>query len=41
MKLFGYSPIDYFNRWFAEPVGVTGEESVQSVLDVSLLQHEK
>jgi hypothetical protein len=33
MKLFGYSPIDYFNRWFAEPVGVTGEVSVQSVLD--------
>ena len=33
MKLFGLSPIDYFNRWFAEPIRMAGGESVQSVID--------
>jgi|GEM_PF-6078145 hypothetical protein len=33
MKLFGYQPIDYFNRWLKEPVQAVDGESVQSILD--------
>jgi hypothetical protein len=33
MKLFGYPPIDFFNRWLAEPILVAGDDSVQSVID--------
>jgi hypothetical protein len=33
MNLFGYTPIDYFNRWLARPIGVASGASVQSVLD--------
>ncbi len=33
LNLFGFSPIEYFNRWFVEPIRVASGESVQSVVD--------
>ena len=33
MNLFGYQPIDYFNRWLKEPIQAADGDSVHSILD--------